>query len=58
MAEALLENVIATHGVSKDLHSDQRRNFQSKVWKELMNLLSITKKRVTPVHPQFDGIND
>ena len=56
VAEALVENVIARHGVPLELHTDQGRNFESEVWIQLMRVLGIRKTRTTPLHPQSDGM--
>lgn len=55
VAEALLNEVICRHGVPLELHTDQGRNFDSKLLKELSLLLGIHKTRTTPLHPQSDG---
>ncbi|XP_076660208.1 uncharacterized protein LOC143363524 [Halictus rubicundus] len=56
IAKTLLTDVISRHGVPLELHSDQGRNFESSVFKELMRLLGIRKTRTTPLHPQSDGL--
>ncbi|CAI5660323.1 unnamed protein product [Oreochromis niloticus] len=47
-AERLVEEMFARFGVPAELHSDQGRNFESKVFGE--------KTRTTPLHPQSDGL--
>ena len=39
-----------------ELHSDQGRNFESVVFKEMCELYFIKKTRTTPLHPQSDGM--
>lgn len=56
VARALLTHVISRHGVPLEIHSDQGRNFESKIFQELMLLLGIKKTRTTPLHPQSDGM--
>lgn len=38
-----------------EVHTDERKNFESKLFTELMRLLGIKKTRTTPLHPQSDG---
>lgn len=56
IAKALLTEVVSRHGVPLELHSDQGRNFESAIFKQLMTLLGIKKTRTTPLHPQSDGL--
>jgi len=56
VAEALITNVIANHGVPLEIHTDQGRNFESDIWKQLMTALGIRKTRTTPLHPQSEGM--
>eukprot|EP00118_Oscarella_pearsei_P024332 m.304090 g.304090 ORF g.304090 m.304090 type:complete len:700 (+) comp40844_c0_seq33:2686-4785(+) len=55
-ARVLMEQVVSRHGVPMVLHSDQGRNFEANVMKELCSLLGIEKVRTTPYHPQCDGL--
>ena len=50
-AKALFEHFIAQYSFPEQLHSDQGRNFESKVIKELCNLANVRKTRTTPFHP-------
>ncbi|CAF0979314.1 unnamed protein product [Brachionus calyciflorus] len=43
------------HGVPESLLSDQGRNFESNLFKEVLELLDVHKLRTTPYHPQCDG---
>lgn len=40
----------------EQLHSDQGRQFESEVLKEVTTMLQIKKTRTTPYHPQSDGL--
>jgi len=55
IAKIFVNQVISRHGVPLELHTDQGRNFESKLFRELMCLLGIKKTRTTPLHPQSDG---
>jgi len=54
-ASVLVENVICRLGCPLDLHSDQGRNFESDLFKELCDILQIRKTRTSPHHPQGNG---
>jgi len=40
------------------LHSDQGRNFESKLFSELTKLAGIRRTRTTPFHPRCDGLTE
>lgn len=56
-AKFILNNIILRHGVPKgmSLLSDQGKNFESKLIKELCDLYGITKLRSSPYHPAGNG---
>lgn len=56
VAAALLEQVVSRYGVPLELHSDQGRHFESRVFQNLLELLGVYKTRTTPLHPQSDGM--
>lgn len=56
VAEEIVTNWISRYGVPLELHSDQGRNFESQLFRELCRLLGINKTRTTPLHPQSDGM--
>ena len=55
VADAMMTHVISLFGVPKQIHTDQGRNFESGLFKEICELLGIEKSRTTPYRPQSDG---
>jgi hypothetical protein len=56
VAEALIVQVFSRFGLPYEIHSDQGRNCESTIFKEVMNILGIRKTRTTPLHPQSNGL--
>ncbi|KAL5491405.1 hypothetical protein EMCRGX_G016687 [Ephydatia muelleri] len=61
MEAKTIANVFVSHFVSRFgapdvLHTDQGRNFESALFKEVCLLLGVQKTRTTPYHPQSDGL--
>ena len=56
VAQALMNEWICRYGAPESIHTDQGRNFESKLFSELCDLLDIHKTRTTPYHPQSDGL--
>lgn len=54
-AKVLYDNFFFHYSFPEKLHSDQGRNFESKVIRELCKLLGIKKTRTTPYHPMGKG---
>ena len=55
-ANALVDHWISRFGCPHSLHSDQGRNFESKLFEHLMQLLDVDKTRTTPFHPQSNAV--
>ncbi|KAK4295125.1 hypothetical protein Pmani_032308 [Petrolisthes manimaculis] len=56
VAEVLVDQFFTRFGVPRELHSDQGREFESRVFHECCELLGIHKTRTTPLRPQSDGM--
>ena len=56
IAEKLLNEMFFRFSLPDKLHSDQGRQFESKIIEELCKLLQINKSRTIPYHPQGDGL--
>ena len=56
VAHILVEQVVSRFGIPYTIHSDQGRQFESRLFKEMCKLLQITKTRTTPYHPKSDGM--
>ncbi|KAJ8006814.1 hypothetical protein DPEC_G00111130 [Dallia pectoralis] len=56
VAEALIGGIVSRFGVPQSIHTDQGRNFESRVFSELCRRLGVEKTRTTPLHPQSDGL--
>ena len=55
-AKVLFDNFIVHYGFPKRLHSDQGRNFESRVVSQLCKLAGVAKSRTTPYHPMGNGV--
>ncbi|PVD33763.1 hypothetical protein C0Q70_05023 [Pomacea canaliculata] len=50
-ADALVNNFIVHYGVRKRLHSDQGANYESRIIRELRQIIGCSKSRTYPYHP-------
>jgi transposase InsO family protein len=58
VAEALVTNFFCSFGIPRELHSDQVRNFESRLLQEILQRLGVSKTRTTPLHPQTDSMGE
>ena len=56
VARIFVNEFICRFGVPERLHTDQGKNFESTLIKEICRMLGIVKTRTTPYHPQSDGM--
>ena len=47
---------MAHFGILRQIHSDQGKNFELKVFQEMCKSLGMDKTRTTPLQPQSDGM--
>jgi len=55
VADKLMTEWISRYGIPNYIHTDQGREFESKLIAELCQLLKCKKSRTTPYRPQSDG---
>uniref|UniRef100_A0A3Q1EU28 Gypsy retrotransposon integrase-like protein 1 n=1 Tax=Acanthochromis polyacanthus TaxID=80966 RepID=A0A3Q1EU28_9TELE len=56
VVDALVAGMFSRFGVPEVIHTDQDRNFESRVFKTMCEKLGSHKTRTTPLHPQSDGL--
>ena len=56
VAKHIFEDYVQEHGVPETLHTDQGRQFESRLVQQLCEKLGIRKSRSSPYHPQGAGI--
>ena len=56
VAKILMNEVTARFGIPERIHSDQGKQFESNLFKELCEMLQIDKTRMTAYHPQSDCV--
>lgn len=56
IGRTIVEEVLVRFGIPFIIHSDQGRQYESKLFLEMCRLLGIKKTRTTPYHPKSDGM--
>jgi len=56
VVEALVGGMFSRFGVPETIHSDQGRNFESRVFAAMCEHLGMHKTRTSPLRPQSDGL--
>ena len=56
VADCLVTEFIARYGVPMQIHTDQGTDFESRLFKEMCELLGIEKTKTSPYWPQSDGL--
>ena len=56
VAQKLTDEMFCRFSPPEQLHSDQGKQFESKLVEEICKLLQVKKTRTTPYHPQCDGM--
>ncbi|XP_061185787.1 uncharacterized protein K02A2.6-like [Saccostrea echinata] len=56
VAEVLVGQFFTRFGVPEVIHSDQGRQYESRMFKDICSLLGIRKTRTTAFHPKSDGM--
>ena len=56
VARVFVNEYVCRYDVPVQLHTDQGRNFESKLIEEMCKILEINKTRTSPYHPQSDGM--
>ena len=56
IAKVVVEGFIGRFGIPSTIHTDQGRDFESNLFRDMCQRLEIEKTRTTPWHPQSDGM--
>lgn len=54
MAKSLWEKYFINYGLPTRIHSDQGRDFESRLVSDMLTMLGVKKSRTSPYHPQGD----
>ncbi|KAL5477203.1 hypothetical protein EMCRGX_G023959 [Ephydatia muelleri] len=56
IAQVVVKEIICRFGIPDTIHTDQGRNFESGLIRDICQLLCVKKTRTTPYHPESDGL--
>ena len=56
VADVVVREFVSRFGVPRQLHTDQGRNFESRLFQQMCRILEIDKTRTIPLRPQSDGM--
>ena len=56
LADIMVKEFTSRYWIPSKIHSDQGRQFTSKLFKEMCKLLQIEKTQTTLYHPESDGM--
>jgi transposase InsO family protein len=56
VAKVFVNEFVSRYGVPRILHTDQGRNFESRLFKDICELLGIQKTRTCALNPKSDGM--
>ena len=56
IADKVIKEFFNRFGLPEFIHTDQGRDFESRLFQEMCTILEIEKTRTTPWHPQSDGM--
>ena len=57
-AHVFFDSFVVHHGFPSRIHSDQGRNFEGRIIKELFTIAGVKKTRTTPYHPMGNGCTE
>ena len=56
IAQVVVNEIICRFSIPDTILTDQGRNFESGLIRDICQLLSVKKTRITPYHPESDGL--
>ena len=56
IARVVVNEIICRFGIPDTIHTDQGRNFESGLIRDICQLLGVKKTRTVPYHPDSDGL--